>query len=87
LYGNAVQQMQIVTDLLDPAQAQEDYKRAQKDLEMMREAAQQAAPGAEGGEETEEDTQSSELNLPTPPTATVEPRLELDEDSAPTGTQ
>src|SRR5690606_5370366 len=24
LYGNAVQQMQIVTDLLDPAQAQED---------------------------------------------------------------
>ncbi len=87
LYGNAVQQMQIVTDLLDPAQAQEDYKRAQKDLEMMREAAQQAASGAEGGEETEEDTQSSELNLPTPPTATVEPRLELDEDSAPTGTQ
>lgn len=86
LYGNAVQQMQIVTDLLDPAQAEQDYKRAQEDLKMMQEKAQEATANTTD-EEPAANEESSELNLPTPPTATVEPRLQLDEESAPTGTQ
>ncbi len=83
MYGQAVQQMQIVTDLLDPAKAEEDYKRAQQDLEMMRERATEAIEDEQATNETATDEQS-ELNLPTPPTATVEPRLELPEDSSPT---
>lgn len=88
MYGQAVQQMQIVTDLLDPSRAEEDYKRAHQDLEMMRERAEQAATGEAGDEEADAATEGeeSELNLPTPPTATVEPRLELDDASAPEAT-
>ncbi len=86
LYANAVQQMQIVTDLLDPALAEQDYKRAQQDLEMMQEKAKSATE-ATTNDTTVSNGESKELNLPTPPTATVEPRLELPEDSSPTGAQ
>ena len=87
LYGNAAEQMQIVTALLDPAQSEEDYKKAQKDLDMMKEKAQEQAAGQATGDTATEGEEGKELNLPTPPTATVEPRLQLPEANAPTGTQ
>ncbi len=83
LYQNAVDQMQVVVELIDPAQAEADYKKAQNDLEVMKD---KLAEASQTGLQTEEgtETQPKELNLPTPPsTATVEPRIELPSESSP----
>lgn len=85
MYGQAVQQMQIVTDLLDPSKAEEDYNRAQQDLKMMQEKAQSSS-ASESNTDTE-GKESKELNLPQQPTATVEPRLQLPDESSPSSSQ
>ena len=83
LYQNAVDQMQVVTELIDPAEAEADYKKAQSDLEVMKD---KLAEASQAGAETEDGAAvpAKELNLPTPPsTATVEPRIQLPSESSP----
>ncbi len=81
MYQPAVEQMQIVLALLDPAKAEGDYKRAQQELETFKEKAAEAADETAGTDGAAEATK--ELNLPSQPTATVEPRLQLPEESSP----
>ncbi len=75
-YEQAVAQMEAVLSLLDPAVNKEDYKKAQKDLEDFK----KLVPAKE--EQPTQGTTPSQLNLPTPPAASVEPKLELREDEA-----
>jgi tetratricopeptide (TPR) repeat protein len=83
LYQNAVDQMQVVVELINPADAEADYKKAQSDLEVMKDKLAEASQtGATTGDTTE--AKPKELNLPTPPsTATVEPRIQLPSESSP----
>ncbi|QQS44615.1 hypothetical protein IPM65_03385 [Candidatus Roizmanbacteria bacterium] len=92
LYGPAVDQMQIVVGLIDPATQQEDYKAAQSTLEDFKakyqEALEQQAT-QQAGEEGEETVAPSptpspaELVLPSPPATNLEEKIELPEEASP----
>ncbi len=79
-YQAAADQMQVVLTLTDPKKAEADYKKAQKDLEEFKKLipAKTEQPAAEGQTEKAKD-----LNLPSPPPATVEPKLELPRNASP----
>jgi len=96
IYGSAVDQMQIVVGLLDPATQEADFKAAQKDLkefdEKYQEALtqlqeQQAADAASGTSTTPAvvapTAAPAVLNLPSPPATNIEEKVELPEASAP----
>jgi hypothetical protein len=91
LYGPAFDQMQIVISLLDPATQEADFKQAQADLETFRAAfeEQQVALQQQIQEQQEQlqQQQSQELNLPTPPPAQLEKKIELNEEQASPGAQ
>ncbi|MBP9690663.1 hypothetical protein KBD81_01140 [Candidatus Woesebacteria bacterium] len=92
LYGPAVDQMQLVVGLIDPVKQQEDYKAAQKTLDDFKvkyqEMLEQQAAAQEGqsGEETVTAPKAvapAELNLPTPPAANLEEKIELPAEASP----
>lgn len=92
LYGPAVDQMQIVVGLIDPATQQEDYKAAQNTLEDFKKKYQEALEQqatqqvGEDGEETVVPNPTptpEELVLPSPPTTNLEEKIELPEEASP----
>lgn len=75
-YQAAADQMQAVLTLTDPKTAEADYKKAQKDLEEFKKLI--PPPAEEKTTETEDEAvKAKDLNLPSPPAATVEPKLEI----------
>ncbi|OGK35336.1 hypothetical protein A3A93_02905 [Candidatus Roizmanbacteria bacterium RIFCSPLOWO2_01_FULL_38_12] len=84
-YRGAVQQMQVVIGLVDPARAEDDYKKAQDDLKTFQQKYDEQIAQQQATETTEE-APTQELNLPTPPPAAVEPKLELPKESSPGAT-
>ena len=76
----AVKEMETAISLLDPKKNQADYKKAQADLALMKEKSkpQPATPPQFLPEELTE-----ELLLPTPPTASLEPKLDFPEEATP----
>ena len=85
-YRGAVQQMQVVVGLLDPAKSEVDYKKAQDDLKTFQKKYDEELALQQGTQSTEETKETQQLNLPTPPPAAVEPKLELPKESSPAGT-
>lgn len=91
LYGPAVDQMQIVVGLIDPATQQEDYKAAQDTLdefkvkyqEALEQQASEQGESAENVGATPNPVAPAELNLPSPPAANLEEKIELPEDASP----
>ncbi len=92
LYGPAVDQMQIVVGLIDPATQQEDYKAAQNTLEDFKKKYQESLEQQatqQVGEEGEEAVAPNptptpeELVLPSPPTTNLEEKIELPEEASP----
>ncbi len=86
LYQPAVEQMQIVVGIIDPAKQAEDFKKSQKDLEDFKTKLAEAQTLQQ--QQQQEATQptedaNSQLNLPTPPPAAVEPKIELPRESSP----
>ncbi|MFA9288283.1 MAG: tetratricopeptide repeat protein [Weeksellaceae bacterium] len=84
-YDGAVEQMQLVLGLLDPAKEQADYKQAQKDLAEFQKAREANQPETEQTT-TQEDGAEADLTLPTPPVASVEPKLDLPDTASPEAT-
>lgn len=94
LFGPAVDQMQIVVGLIDPATQQEDYKAAQTTLEDFKkkyqESLEQQAAQQQSGQSGEATTVSptptpspAELVLPSPPATNLEEKIELPEEASP----
>lgn len=82
-YQQAVNIMQNVLNLLDPKTAKTDYQKAKKDLEEFKkklppEQQQEATPSSE-----KQPPSPSQLTLPTPPTATFEPKIKLPKEASP----
>lgn len=77
-FVRAAQEMQQVVSMLDPLKDQADLKKAQADLQTFVDK----IPQAQQPTEEVNPAQPQQLSLPTPPVATVDPKLELDEDSA-----
>ncbi len=87
-YAGAVEQMQIVVSLIDPSKQEADFKRAQKDLDdfkvkLVELQQQQAREQAAQQQRTTQVQETDQLNLPTPPAAVVEPKIELPKDASP----
>ena len=82
LYQPALEQMQIVVGLLDPATQEEDFKKSQKELEDFKAKLQESQSQGQA-DEPSTDTQQTQLNLPTPPPAAVEPKIELPNEASP----
>lgn len=90
-YGPAVDQMQIVVGLLDPAKQPEDYKNAQKNLDEFKKTYQDALAASQATQQGAEETQGApvpspspaELNLPSPPPANLEEKIELPAEASP----
>lgn len=87
IYGSAVDQMQIVVGLLDPATQPDDFSAAQKnldefkktyDIELEKLQQQQAAQGEE-----QQTAPTGGLNLPTPPQTQLEQKIELPAEASP----
>lgn len=76
-YVDAVTQMQNVISLLDPTVDKQDYQRAQADL---KEFSKSLPAQNETGATT---PQPQNLALPTPPVATVEPKIKLPKEANP----
>jgi cytochrome c-type biogenesis protein CcmH/NrfG len=80
-YQQAIAAMQKVISLVDPKKDAADYQRATKDLEQFQAAApkdqtqQQTTNGAQNGQ--------AQLALPTPPVASVEPKIQLPNTASP----
>ncbi len=86
LYQPAVEQMQIVVGIIDPAKQAEDFKKSQKDLEdFKKKLAEAQTQQQQQQQQTTQQTEdaNSQLNLPTPPPAAVEPKIELPKESSP----
>lgn len=82
-YPKAIGEMQNVLSLLDPKKSEADFKKAQKDIEEFKKnLPKEEEQSVENGKE-----QPADLNLPTPPTATVEPKIQLNETASPESTQ
>lgn len=77
-YQRAVSEMQNVLSLLDPQKDKTDYEKAQKDLEEFKKKLPQEEKEATGEAQT-----PSKLSLPTPPAATLEPKIKLPETASP----
>ena len=77
-FVQAAQQMQQVITMLDPLKDQADLKKAQADLQTF----VAKIPKAQQPTEEVNPPQPEQLSLPTPPAATVEPKLELEKKNA-----
>ncbi len=77
-FVRAAQEMQLVINMLDPIKDQADLKKAQADLQTF----VAKIPKAQQPTEEQNPPQPQQLSLPTPPPATVEPKLELDKNDA-----
>jgi multidrug resistance efflux pump len=84
--------MQTVLTLINPKTNKADYDQAKKDLETFKKQLDEqqkadAASGAQNGQEQQTQTQQNptdeRLNLPTPPAATFEPKLQLPQSASP----
>lgn len=79
-YENAVTQMQRVVSLLDAEKDKADLAKAQQDMDVFVQKLQE-----QGGrmQDTQAPDNPDDLLLPSPPEASVEPKIELEEDAAP----
>lgn len=85
--------MERVLTLIDQKSNKADYEQAKKDLQEFKKVAADAAP-AEGQQQQATDAATLDqngndtqpLSLPTPPTATFEPKIELPESASPEAT-
>lgn len=80
-YNRAAAEMQTVTTLLDPVRDEADYKKAQQDLADFKSKmtkTEEQKPATETLKET-----PKKLSLPTPPVATLSPKIELPETASP----
>jgi tetratricopeptide (TPR) repeat protein len=86
-YIGAVQQMEAVLTLLDQKESKADYDQAKKDLEEFKKKVptqgQGATPSAQQGQQGANGQEDNSLLLPTPPAASIEPELQLPQDSSP----
>lgn len=90
-YGSAVDQMQIVVGLIDPATASADYKNAQKNLEDFKKIYQeelekitkQQAEQEAANKNVQSQAEIQQLNLPTPPPAQLDDKIQLPEEASP----
>ncbi len=80
-YQVAASEMQNVLNLLDPKESKADYDQAKKDLKAFKSKIPQSKT-KENPAKTNQ-VQPSQLSLPTPPVATVEPKIELPKDFSP----
>lgn len=76
-YQRAVTEMQNVLNLLDPKKDAPDYEKAKKELEEFK----KKLPDQQ--QEATSTGQPSKLNLPTPPPATMEPKIQLPKEASP----
>jgi tetratricopeptide (TPR) repeat protein len=76
-YQRAVAEMQNALTLLNPQKDKADFERAQKDLEEFK----KKLPAGE--EAATPSGQPSQLTLPTPPAATLEPKIKLPKEASP----
>ncbi len=76
-YQRAANEMQNVLSLLNPQKDKADYEKAKKDLEEFK----KKLPAEEG--KATPSGQPSQLSLPTPPSATLEPKLKLPHEVSP----
>lgn len=76
-YQRAANEMQNVLNLLNPQKDKADYEKAKKELEEFKKKL------PEGGVEATPSGQPSQLTLPTPPTATMEPKIKLPKEASP----
>jgi tetratricopeptide (TPR) repeat protein len=74
-YQRAASEMQNVSSLIDPKS--EDFKKVQKDLEEFKKMLPKEEATAAG------ELKPGQLSLPTPPTATVEPKIQLPKEASP----
>jgi len=82
-YVNAVSLMEKVISLIDPKTAKADFKKAESDLGEFRKMLPTPTPSPEGQPQIEQKSQN--LQLPSPPPKTIEPKLELPKESSPEG--
>ena len=82
-YVNAVSLMEKVISLIDPKTAKADFKKAESDLGEFRKMLPTQTPSPEGQPQIEQKSQN--LQLPSPPPKTIEPKLELPKESSPEG--
>jgi tetratricopeptide (TPR) repeat protein len=92
-YAGAVAQMQTVLTLINPKTNKADYDQAKKDLDTFKKQLDEqqkadAANGAQNGQQqqqtqTQQNPTDERLNLPTPPAATFEPKLQLPQSASP----
>ena len=78
-YPQAVNALQATLKLLDPKLNKTDYDKVKKELEEFKKMLpKEEAPADKANGQTE-----SNLNLPTPPTAQISPKLELPKEASP----
>ncbi|MCX7997174.1 MAG: tetratricopeptide repeat protein [Patescibacteria group bacterium] len=84
-YAAAARQMQRVISLIDRNTNKSDFEQAQKDLAEFQKKVAEVRGSTPSGEQTQGQPkpQDDRLNLPTPPVATFEPRIELDQNASP----
>ncbi len=87
-YAGAVRYMERVLQLIDQRTNKADYDQATKDLAEFKAKVAETAPQGEGQSATgsatlDKGTDNSPLSLPSPPVATVEPRIELPQSASP----
>ena len=80
-YQKAVDEMQSVVSLLNPTRDPADFKKAQKDLDNFKSFLPKTNDTNQISPQTE--TQPRQLILPSPPVATVEPKLQLPKNASP----
>ncbi len=78
-FVRAAQEMQVVISMLDPIKDQADLKKSQEDLKTF--TAKIPQTQQQSTEEVNPE-QPKQLNLPTPPAATIEPKLQLNQTEA-----
>lgn len=78
-YPQAVNAMQNTLTLINPKLNKADYEKVQKELEEFK----KKLPNPEETVTIEEKTKPGSLNLPTPPTTQISPKIELPKESSP----
>ena len=78
-YQNAVSEMQTTLSLLNPKKAGADYDKAKKDLEEFKKMLPKKAKPAKKTSKAK----PKELSIPTPPVATISPKIKLPKDAQP----
>ncbi|QQG44299.1 MAG: tetratricopeptide repeat protein [Candidatus Roizmanbacteria bacterium] len=79
-YQRAVNEMQSVLSLLNPKKDEADYKRAQSEIDEFK---KKLPKEEESATKSSEVNAAQQLSLPTPPVATVEPKVKLPKEVSP----